>query len=572
MDDIQFTSRLATGTQPDSVILNEIMFTPRSGEPEWVELLNMGHEQTDLQGWSLTDATVTLRHSIAGTSILLDPGEFIILTPDTAALAGSRRGIPARILQTGGFPSLNNGGDFLHLYARSGRCADSVGYLPTWGGGPGVSLERIDGEGPSNAGNNWASSVDSSGATPGRNNSTARCTSDLSAVHMKFPGRCSGDMCDVSMMILNAGRAPAPEWNILLYEDMNRDSIAGSAEVIDRIPGNGAIPPGDSLVCNYEWIAPVPGKHVLRAQVFMDGDGREWNNSVTATVIIPTLPGAVRINEIMYEPLSGMPEFVELINSSAVAVELDDCVLSDRPTGGGSVNQWRTGGRSIRVSPGMCAVIVADSTGSAWFPSLRPADAAHVISMNAPGLGLNNDGDILILRSAGDVVLDSLEYAPSFHSPDIPDTRGRSLELVNPALGGAVRTNWGTCVDPSGGTPGVRNSIAVEVLPPAAALQAAPNPFSPDGDGMDDVSVLTYSLPVRSSLIRVRLFDVRGRSLRELANIIPAGAEGRLVWDGRDDRGVRARIGVYIAMLESIDGAGGVTFAAKCVVILAGRL
>jgi hypothetical protein len=192
--------------------------------------------------------------------------------------------------------------------------------------------------------------------------------------------------------------------------------------------------------------------------------------------------------------------------------------------------------------------------------------------MNAPGLGLNNDGDILILRSAGDVVLDSLEYAPSFHSPDIPDTRGRSLELINPALGGAARTNWGTCVDPSGGTPGVRNSIAVEVLPPAVALQAAPNPFSPDGDGMDDVSVLTYSLPVRSSLIRVRLFDVRGRSLRELANIIPAGAEGRLVWDGRDDRGVRARIGVYIAMLEAIDGAGGVTFAAKCVVILAGRL
>jgi len=304
----------------------------------------------------------------------------------------------------------------------------------------------------------------------------------------------------------------------------------------------------------------------------MDGDGRGSNNSVSAAVIIPTLPGSVRINEIMYEPLPGMPEFVELINSSPVAVDLEDCVLSDRPTGGGSVNQWKPGGRSIRVSPGTCAVIVADSTGPAWFPSLRRGDAATVLCMNATGLGLNNDGDVLVLQSAGGVVLDSLEFAPSFHTPDIPDTRGRSLELINPALSGGVRTNWGTCVDPSGGTPGVGNSIAVELLPPVAALQVAPNPFSPDGDGVDDVAVLSYSLPVRSSLIRVRLFDVRGRSHRELANIVPAGAEGRLVWDGRDDRGVRVRIGAYVAVLEAIDGAGGVTFAAKCVVILAGRL
>jgi hypothetical protein len=57
-----------------------------------------------------------------------------------------------------------------------------------------------------------------------------------------------------------------------------------------------------------------------------------------------------------------------------------------------------------------------------------------------------------------------------------------------------------------------------------------------------------------------------------LANIIPSGTEGHLVWDGRDDQGRRARIGVYIAILEAIDGAGGMTFAAKCVVILAARL
>ena len=33
-----------------------------------------------------------------------------------------------------------------------------------------------------------------------------------------------------------------------------------------------------------------------------------------------------------------------------------------------------------------------------------------------------------------------------------------------------------------------------------------------------------------------------------------------------------ARVGVYIAILEAIDGAGGASFAAKCVVILAAKL
>lgn len=572
MDDIRLTSDTSEEAQPDSVVINEIMFTPRSGEPEWIELLNTGQVRTDLCGWSLSDAATTARHGISGDAVIMLPGEHVLLTSDTAALIGSRPGILSRRVQTDGFPSLNNGGDFIHLYTPRGGCADSVAYDPSWGGATGVSLERIDGTGPSDDGNNWTSSVDSTGATPGRINSTVRRACDLAALHLWFPGRCTRDMCDVSLTIRNAGRIPAASWEILLCDDVNRDSVADRAEMISRISGTDVIGPGDTLTCAIEWSAPVPGKHMLRAEIVMEHDERLSNNGASAAVLIPSLPGSVRINEIMYEPLAGMPEFVELINATASPIDMADCTLCDRPTSGGSVNVWKLGGRAFRLPGGGCLALVADSSGMTWFPSLRTADPGLVVSMNAPGLGLNNEGDALVLRSAGGIVMDSIVYEPSFHTPDLIDAKGRSLELISPTLSGVSRTSWGTCVDPSGGTPAARNSITVAVFPPGAALFASPNPFSPDGDGVDDVSVLSYSLPVRSSLIRVRVYDVRGRSLRELANIIPSGTEGHLVWDGRDDQGRRLRVGVYIAILEAIDGAGGTTCTAKCAVILAARL
>jgi hypothetical protein len=572
MDDIRMTSESIGDANPDSVVINEIMFAPRAGEPEWIEILNSGHTDKNLAGWSLSDAATTARHGIPANPAIVSPEAYVILTSDTAALFVARPGIRSRCLQTDGFPSLNNGGDFVHLFTRSGGCADSVEYDPSWGGATGVSLERVDGAHPPNDGDNWSSSVDSTGATPGRRNSTARRACDLAAMRLWFPGRCTPEVCDVSFTLRNAGRNPAVSWSVLLCDDVNRDSVADALETICRIPGAGTITPGDTLTCSVEWVAPVPGKHSLRAQVLLEEDERQSNNGISAAVLIPVIPGSVRINEIMYEPLAGMPEFVELINATASAIDLAECTLCDRPTSGGSVNEWKLGGRAVRVPGGGCVAVVADSTGVTWFPSLRAADPGLVVSMNASGLGLNNEGDALVLRSAGGVILDSVVYAPSFHTPDIPDTKGRSLELISPVLDGVSGKSWGTCVDPSGGTPAARNSITVAVFPSSATLLASPNPFSPDGDGVDDVAVLSYSLPVRSSLIRVRVFDVRGRSLRELANIMPSGTEGHCVWDGRDEHGRRARVGVYIAILEAIDGTGGTLFAAKCAVILAVRL
>jgi hypothetical protein len=70
----------------------------------------------------------------------------------------------------------------------------------------------------------------------------------------------------------------------------------------------------------------------------------------------------------------------------------------------------------------------------------------------------------------------------------------------------------------------------------------------------------------------MRVYDIRGRSIRELCNSTPAGPSGEVVWNGYDHDGRRVRIGIYIVLLEAIDDGGGMLVRLKSPVIVAARL
>jgi len=81
-------------------------------------------------------------------------------------------------------------------------------------------------------------------------------------------------------------------------------------------------------------------------------------------------------------------------------------------------------------------------------------------------------------------------------------------------------------------------------------VQAAPNPFTPNGDGINDEAIIHYSLLALSTPrpVEVALYDLSGRRVR----VLFAGQEanGRYTdkaWDGRDDRGQAVPPGLYVA-------------------------
>ena len=81
-------------------------------------------------------------------------------------------------------------------------------------------------------------------------------------------------------------------------------------------------------------------------------------------------------------------------------------------------------------------------------------------------------------------------------------------------------------------------------------VQAMPNPFTPNGDGINDEAIIHYNLLALSTPrpVEVALYDLSGRRVR----VLFAGEEanGRYTdkaWDGRDDQGQQVPPGLYVA-------------------------
>ncbi len=79
-----------------------------------------------------------------------------------------------------------------------------------------------------------------------------------------------------------------------------------------------------------------------------------------------------------------------------------------------------------------------------------------------------------------------------------------------------------------------------------------PNPFTPNGDGINDQLQLSYKLRevTADRPVRVRIFDLAGRQVAELALLSSQSGSFQRRWDGRDGAGGLVPPGTYIYRLS----------------------
>lgn len=563
------------GYKSNTIVINELMFAPVGGEPEWFELFHISSDTVNIQNWKISNRNSSSRYLITSSQILLLPKEYLVVTKDTAQLFFKRRDISSKVIQSLSIPTylFSNNGDAAVLFDNRNVIIDSIIYQPSWGGSNGRSLERVEAAITPLDSTNWGNSPDSSGATPGKQNYLTPLEFDLQGVRFYSSKSLPNEPVNIFLVIKNAGKHRASNFNIKLFHDINGDSIWQDSELISTQNFSGTLSFKDSTIVNFVWQNPGGGVKQIIGCVEYPNEMRLKDNVTFGILRIGYPQQSIVINEIMFAPLSGMCEYVELFNRESYPVAMRDWKIHDQPDTAGKANEFKMGASSIIVKPGEYLVLSADSSILNLFSYLSDTtDNIHLHIFKKSSLSLSNDGDDVVLKDLTDFVIDDIRYSPKWHNPEVYDVRGRALERINPNLPGNDPRNWTTNVNPGGGTPGKQNSVFTSTISTNASLKFSPNPFSPDADGFEDHCIISYNLPSTTTMVRMRIFDSRGRLIRTLVNNEPSGTSGQVIWDGMNDERQKARLGIYVVLLEAFDVNGGNVNTIKGAVVVAGRL
>lgn len=545
------------GLPKKSIVISEIMYAPAGDMPEWIEGFNATDQTVSVSGWKSSDAGST-RSPIAGRNAAVPPRSYFVITTDTVQFLNYFSG-PAQLFQSS-FSALNNTTpDAVVLYDERGAVMDSVSYRQTWGGSNGESLQRFDLYGSSADSANWRSSVPS----PGIENSVGRKDDDISLSPVIITKQ-SDDFL-VHTVVRNSGRNPAAQISVVMYHDINNDAAGQTDEVIDT-EIIGLLDVDADAAVSFRGTIADPGKHRIIVRAEYDNDRDPSNNAASGWLINSFLPRTVVINEIMYEPVTGHAEFVELLNRSGDTVDVAGWNLMDQPGSSGSRTVIPLSASMQKIPPNGFVLAASDSSVFNEYPALL-----HSPVVIHSALSLSNSGEDLVLTDLTGIPIDSIRYSPAWHLHSVI-TSGRSLERIDPNGSTNDSRNWSSSVARSGATPGRNNSIVIGSAAAGSAMTLVPNPFSPDQDGFEDFLSINFSLPAASSTIRVRIFDVAGRLIRRLAGGEPVPASGSLIWNGLDDDGHRVRIGMYIILFEAFDNFGGTVKTMKDVAVVARKL
>jgi hypothetical protein len=172
------------------IVFNEILFNPKTGGYDYVELYNRSNKITDLKQLYIAGrnsiGTLANTRQLSSVPYLLFPGQYLVLTENTDWLLQNYTAKdPQTIMEIDAMPSLPDDKGIIVLTNLQGDIVEELHYNEKWhfaliDNKDGVALERINYNEPTNEKSNWTSAASTAAfGTPGYQNSQFRA--DLQA-------------------------------------------------------------------------------------------------------------------------------------------------------------------------------------------------------------------------------------------------------------------------------------------------------------------------------------------------------------------------------------------------------
>ena len=171
--------RLVETPSVDDLIINEILFNPKSGGSDFVEIFNVSEKFLSLQGLVISNSQNEQIENI-NSIVILEPGDYLAISEDINDLRERYITMGLETLLESDLPAFNNDkGNASLQILEDGKMItiDSFDYDEDYhfellDNPDGVSLERINASTSTQDPQNWTSAASSAGfATPGYQNS-----------------------------------------------------------------------------------------------------------------------------------------------------------------------------------------------------------------------------------------------------------------------------------------------------------------------------------------------------------------------------------------------------------------
>ena len=521
------TGQIELAVQYDwnTVHINEFMARPNNDQSEFIELVT--DTALSFFGWSISDNSKVGRLLPEFT---VSEKDYIVIAADSNIV--SLANPEMHFIVPTSFPALNNNGDGIFIYDMTGHIIDSLVYdSDTWPVSSEVSTEKQRPAFLSNIANHWTQTPDSIAMTPGYPNVTMWQNID-------------GNVLQNS--IFHSPLYPSPNTPFQMEIGIRNSGVlpfVGKISILENsvelTSGNfSTIQSRDTSLVQIDIPGITSGIHSLEIQLDIDGDENSRNDWAHDTVKVSYPFGTVLLNEFLSEPNIDQTEFMEIYFPQSL--DLGDWTISDR-------SKVLKPIPDILVSQNQYLVLAQDSIIYEYVEMNK-----FVILMNENWPTLNNSSDGIFIYDMTGQVIDSLVYSDNW-----PILAGRSTEKFRPDYISNDSSRWALTVDANAMTPGKQNSIFYESLAESGWIDLAPNSFSPDGDGMDDVLNIRYQLPFEQAAITINIFDATGRKISTPYWNRASSQEGLLYWNGLRSNGKPARIGIYILKFEARNGSSG---------------
>ena len=535
-----------------SLVINEVMPAPRVDQDlpfvEYVELMNTTTKElrlSDLVFSSSSTATPLPEYWIS-------PGEFVLICAANQAPLLTGFG-PVLPLPT--FPSLPNSGSVLRLGTALGLEIDRLEYrTSSWGGSEfaegGYSLELPDPYFRCDASEFLLSSKDPIRGTPGKQNSQISPIQDLGPLQVASSFFRSASLLE---MVLNQPLLP--------LTSLVPFSITASLS-IDSAWGFSS---GRRIGIALSSPAKASTPYTLKATSLNRCVGDPAGFEVEVVLPEPAGKGDLILNELLVDPRSGDPKFVEIHNTSSKYLSLENWALASRNDAGDLYQLRVIGKEGDKLAPQTYLSLTVDPERLRLsYPQSAAGNFLKMTSLPSMPIGA---GLVLLLSSELQVV-DSLPYRGEWHHPLLRTTKGVSLERVSPVFPAHIPSTWQSASSSQDhATPGRKNSTALSLELGPELITLFPLVFDPGGSSGPSQVSITYSLAQNGWLGTFTIYSAAGREVRVLGQNQILGTSGIISWSGTDATGSRVLPGYYIFVAQLFDLSGRVLVVKKALVV-----